>query len=91
MGRQAGPDHFEAGVLGNLPQPRLGQDREMLLAAEDEVFKSTADASPIVGIAREPAGVSFGELPDRRIAIGTADPEAPPRLETAAKLAKMEP
>ena len=73
-------DRCEAGVGRELVQPGVGQDREMLLPAEDEVFQAPADAAPVVGEADEPVGIPLGEFLDRDIAVGSADPEGPPGL-----------
>ena len=78
---QREPGLFEAGLRHDLFAIGLRQQREMFVAAEDEIDQLAADAGVRIREIDEKVLVVGEEPIDRHVAVGLGDPDTPTRLQ----------
>ena len=84
---------FHAGKAGReqeLLQKRRGQDGEVFLAAEDEVFQSTPKAFPFDREVRKPGRISFHKFAHGVFPVGPTQPVDTAGLQAAEDITEME-
>ena len=67
-----------------------GQQGKVLIAAEDEIGESTADASATIRKISEPGCIVFDESRDGIVPMGSTHPIEPAGFETPMNFAKVE-
>src|SRR5262249_49750283 len=87
--RKTALDVAKSRRLHQLLEVTLGEDRQVLVPAEDEVVQPAADALAIVRPIAEPSRVPLDELSDRAVAVRSANAVYAASFETTIGFSEM--